>query len=431
MPSPPGVGRVALVDVDSCFAACERVFHPALATVPLTVLSNNDGCVVARSREAKSLGVPMGEPWFKLRPWASRNGVVARSSNYELYGSLSRRLMQLLGGFSASVEVYSIDEAFLGFRAATPPDLTEVGPTSRAQARHHIGLPVSVGIASTRTLAKLASRGAKHSPALGGVASLDDYPAAQVDAILEATAVEDLWGIGPRLTRRLSALGIENARQLRDSDPSAMRRRFNVNVARTILELRGVSCIEPGERDAPRTGQVMFSRSFSTPITTTRELHQVLSIYAQHVTRRLRGQQTVAGAVWAFASTSWYTEPVHHISDSTALTPRTDSPITVLQAASRMLLPRMTPGHRYVRAGICLSDLAPAGAQPMLEPFAADTRGGQLGALVDRINSRVGRGAVGLGYAGLKTPPDWQMRRDMLSNRATTHWAELATVYAR
>lgn len=174
----------------------------------------------------------------------------------------------------------------------------------------------------------------------------------------------------------------------------------------------------------------MFSRSFSTPVTTTTQLHQVLSIYAQNVTRRLRAQQTVAGSVWAFASTSWHREPVHHISGAAAVTPRTDSPITVLQHASRLLLPTMIPGQRYVRAGICLSDLAPAGAQPMFDMFAPDSRGGQLGALVDRVNAKIGRGAVGLGLAGLKTPPDWQMRRDLLSNRGTTHWAELATVTA-
>lgn len=430
MPASSGVTtRTMLVDVDSCFAACERVFHPELEGRPLVVLSNNDGCVVARSREAKALGIPMGEPWFKLRAWASRQGVVARSSNYELYGSLSRRVMDILGGFSARVEVYSIDEAFLTVRGTTD-EITSVGREIRRRILHDLGLPVSVGIAPTRTLAKLASRGAKRSLGLGGVASIDHYQSAQLDAILEATPVADLWGIGHRLERRLAALSIVTARALRDSDPHQMRRRFNVNVARTVLELQGIPCIEVEQRDVPRKGQIMFSRSFSTPVTTTTQLHQVLSIYAQHVTRRLRSQSTVAGSVWAFASTSWHVEPVHHISGAVAVTPRTDSPLTVLQAASRMLLPRMNPGQRYVRAGICLSDLAPAGAQPTFDMFAPDSRGGELGALVDRVNAKVGRGAVGLGLAGFKTPPDWQMRRDLLSNRGTTHWAELATVTA-
>lgn len=430
MPASPGVTtRIALVDVDSCFAACERVFHPDLEGRPLVVLSNNDGCVVARSAEAKQLGIPMGEPWFKLKTWAARHGVIARSSNYELYGSLSRRVMDILGDFSAHVEVYSIDEAFLILRG-TPQAIAVTGRAIRARIRRELGLPVSVGIAATRTLAKLASRGAKRSPGLGGVASIDQYTAERLDEILEATPVGDLWGIGPRLDRRLAALNIATARELRAADPTQMRRRFNVNVARTILELRGTSCIEIEQRDVPRKGQVMFSRSFSTPVTTTTELHQVLSIYAQHVTRRLRAQATVAGSVYAFASTSWYVEPVHHISAVAAVTPRTDSPITVLSEASRMLLPRMVPGHRYVRAGICLSDLSPAGAQPMFDMFGPDSRGGQLGALVDRVNARVGRGAVGLGLAGMKAPPDWQMRRDLLSNRGTTHWSELATVTA-
>lgn len=430
MPASPRVTtRIALVDVDSCFAACERIFHPELEGRPLVVLSNNDGCVVARSAEAKALGIPMGEPWFKLKTWAHRHDVVARSSNYELYGSISRRIMEILSDYSATLEVYSIDEAFLTLRAPTP-NIAATGRTIRNRIRHDLGIPVSVGIAPTRTLAKLATRGAKHSPDLRGVASLDQYTPTQLDTILEATPVEDLWGVGPRYTRRLTALNIKTAKQLRDADPKEMRHRFNVNLARTILELRGISCIEIEQRDLPRKGQIMFSRSFSTPVTTTTQLHQVLSIYAQNATRRLRNQKSETGAIHAFASTSYHTEPVHHISDSTGINPRTDSPLTILQAASRLLIPRMIPGHRYVRAGICLSDLAPAGTQPSFEMFSPDTKGAQLGALVDRINAQLGRDSLGLGLAGLKTPPDWQMRRDLLSNRGTTHWAELATVTA-
>jgi DNA polymerase V len=425
------VSRFALVDVDSCFAACERVFHPELEGRPIVVLSNNDGCVVARSREAKALGIEMGVPWFKIRAQAERMGVVARSSNYELYGSISRRIMEILGGFTPAVEVYSIDEAFLRLHGS-PQGLVGEARAIRERVRHDLGIPVSVGIAPTRTLAKLASHGAKRSRGLGGVASLDAYGPERLDAILTATPVGDLWGIGRRLCARLEDLGIVTARQLRDADAMAMRRRFSVNVERTVLELRGTPCIEIEERDSQRRGQVMFSRSFSTPVTGTEAMHQVLSIYAQNVTRRLRQQGSVAGSVYAFAATSWHdrSQAFHQIGEAAALPERTDDPVSVMRAATRMILPRMIPGNRYVRAGISVSDLAQRGAEPMLPLFQPDEHGSRLGDLIDRVNAALGRDAVGLGLAGLKHPPDWQMRRDMLSNRATTHWAELATVHA-
>ncbi|MFT8395934.1 translesion error-prone DNA polymerase V autoproteolytic subunit [Propionibacterium sp.] len=252
MPAPAApLTRFALVDVDSCFCACERVFHPELEGRPLVVLSNNDGCVVARSREAKALGIQMGMPWFKIKSWAGHRGVVARSSNYELYGSLSGRIMAILRTFTPNVEVYSIDEAFLRLRG-TGRGLVEEAQAIRARIRHNLGIPVSVGIAGTRTLAKLASHGAKHTPSLDGVASLDSYRPGQVDAILEATPVGELWGVGRRLAARLEALGVATACQLRDADPKAMRRRFSVNLERAILELRGVACIDIGDRDPGR-----------------------------------------------------------------------------------------------------------------------------------------------------------------------------------
>lgn len=337
--------------------------------------------------------------------------------------------VNILDQYSARVEVYSIDEAFIGLRG-TPAEIIATGRAIRRRVAHDLGMPVSVGIAATHTLAKLASHGAKHSPALDHVACLDSYSQAQLDAILEATPIADLWGIGSRLDRRLAGMGIRTARGLRDADPTMMRKRFNVNVARTILELRGVDCITVDDRDADRVGQIMFSRSFSTPVTSTTGMRQVMGLYAQQAATRLRRQHSTASALWVFASTSWYVEPVHRVSLAGRLPHPADDPVTIVKAACRLLLPRMEPGRRYVRAGVSLSELAPAGAQPMLDPFAPDPRRGRLGRLVDQVNAAHGRGAVGLGWAGISSPPDWQMRRDMLSNRATTHWSELATVRA-
>lgn len=430
MPAPhPPVNRIALVDVDSCYAACERIFHPDLEGRPIVVLSNNDGCVVARSREAKQLGIDMGVPWFKIKTWAERHGVVARSSNYELYGSVNARTNQILSHYSPHVEIYSIDEAFIRLHG-TPAEITDTARAIRSRIHHDLGIPVSVGIGPTHTLAKLASHGAKHTPSLEGIASTDQYTPETMDKILNATPVADLWGVGRRLNKRLAGLGIHSARQLRDADPHTIRRHFNVNLSRTVLELRGVDCINIDDRDAHRTGQIMFSRSFSTPITDQTGMHQVLSIYAQQAARRLRGQRSLAGALWAFAATSWYTQPFHQISQATSLPAPTSDPAAIARAACDLLLNRILPGQRYIRAGISLSELTPDGAQPMLDPFQPDPRQALIGPIIDHINNTVGRNSVGLGYAGLATPPDWQMRRDHLSNRGTTNWTELTTVHA-
>ena len=418
------------MDVDACYCACERIFHPELEGVPVVVLSNNDGCVISRSSEAAALGVEMGAPWFRIRDWAARRGVVARSSNYELYGSISRRLMELLRGLSPAVEAYSIDEAFIRVQAADPDALAAVGRRIRATVRRDLGIPVSVGIAPTKTLAKLASAGAKHSRGLDGVAVWDRCTAAARTRILRATPAAGVWGVGRRTAARLAVLGIDTAQQLREQDPRAIRQQFGVNLARTVLELCGTPCIETADHDAERADRVVFSRSFSTPVTTVAQMHQVLSLYTQQLTSRLRRQGCVAGAVWAFAATSPGRQPFHQVSAAAGLPERTDDPLVVLRSVSGLLESRMVEGTRYARAGICLSELTPAGHQEPLPAFAADPRGRRIGAVIDEVNARVGHGAVGLGLAGLAAPPDWQMRRAMLSNRATTCWAELATVRA-
>ncbi|MCD7100585.1 Y-family DNA polymerase [Pseudoclavibacter sp. 13-3] len=422
--------RFALVDVNSCFAACERIFHPGLEGRPVVVLSNNDGCVVARSAEAKAIGIPMGEPWFRLQAWADKHGVIARSSNYELYGEISGRIMSMLQRFSDCVEVYSIDEAFVRVHGTTD-QMTAAAREMRHRLRHDIGVPVSVGIAPTRTLAKLASHGAKLNTALNGVANTDWYSADQLDRILRATPASEIWGVGRRTSKRLAVLAIDTAAALRDADVEQMRRRFSVSMAHTILELRGQPCIDYDVQPSTRQ-QVMYSRSFSTPVTTVDEMHEVLTVYAQYVTRRLRAQGSVAGAVQAFASTAWASPPMHTASGAIEVTPRTDDPVTVAKRAHALILPHMLDDRRYVRAGITLSDLRQPGEQQEFDLFDEPPQAtGRLGSMLDQVNERLGGNAVALGAAGLKTGPAWQMKRDMLSPRATTRWDELATVIAR
>ncbi|MGB3413784.1 MAG: Y-family DNA polymerase, partial [Microbacteriaceae bacterium] len=239
---PKRLDRIALVDVNSFFASCERVFHPKLNGRPVVVLSNNDGCVVALSREAKALGVEMGAPWFKLEAWAKREGVIARSSNYELYGSLSRRVMNVLGRYSAWQEIYSIDESFLGLKG-TAYELSEIGREMRRAADTFVGLPVCVGIAPSKTLAKLANHIAKRYPQYGGVFNWDEYTPEQMDRLLSGVKVVELWGVGSRIAKRLDSMGIHSAKDLRDADDIRLRKKFSVVLQRTIFELRGIPCI--------------------------------------------------------------------------------------------------------------------------------------------------------------------------------------------
>ncbi|WP_278803187.1 hypothetical protein [Bifidobacterium pullorum] len=235
------VNGFVLADADSFYASCERVFDPSLASRPVVVLSNNDGCVVARSREAKALGIPEGQPWFKLREFARMHGVTARSSNYELYASLSARMMRVMDRWLPGHVVYSIDECFLD------PPRADADRTLRLM-RHAIlrgvGVPVTVTMAPTRTLAKLLSRWAKHEPGTGGAAVWDDLDPTLRETIMRSTPVGDVWGVGRRNAPRLTAMGLTDAARLRDADQGLIRHRFGVNLARTVLELRGIPCVD-------------------------------------------------------------------------------------------------------------------------------------------------------------------------------------------
>lgn len=285
-PTPAQRGEyIAHVDVNSFYVSCERVFDPKLEARPVIVLSNNDGCAVARSSEAKTLGNEMGAPWFKLAADADRLGLVAKSSNYELYGEMSARVMKLLGRFSAWVEVYSIDEAFLGV-SGTLDELQTLGERIKAEVFRLTGLPVCVGIAKSKTLAKMANKTAKHLKELGGVCVWDRAPAQTTENLLARLPVVEVWGVGPRLTKRLRGLGIWTAKDLRDANEVRIRDKFSIVQMRTVLELRGIPCI-PMEEERVIKDQLIFSRSFSDPITDRMGMEQVMEIYAQQASARL------------------------------------------------------------------------------------------------------------------------------------------------
>lgn len=425
--------RIALVDVNSCYVSCERIFDPSLEGKPVVVLSNNDGCVVARSDEVKRLGIENGTPWFQIEP-RIRAGqlppIEHRSSNYELYGEIQSRTVELLGRYSAWQEVYSIDESFLGVTGTTR-ELAALGREIRKTIRRNIGLPVCVGIGPSKTLAKLANKGAKRHPRLEGVADIEWWTPEQLTEILDGTHVTDLWGVAERTSKRLAALDIHTARELRDADPELIRKKFSVVLQRTLYELRGVDCI-PLEQERTTKDQLIYSRMFSTPVTSIADMEQVLSVYAQRVSQRLRKQGSVAKTMTLFAGTSPYSEsPYRSASAAASFAQATDDPITISKTAIAALRPRLEHGARYVRAGVVLTGITPKRSHAYLEIFQPDYDTRALGETLDAVTRRHGANAVGLGLAGIRKGPVWTMKRGRLSPRATTHWTELAVAHAR
>lgn len=397
------------------------------------VLSNNDGMVVAASREAKALGLDLGKPWFELRPHAERLGLTALSSNYELYGSMSQRAMSVLARFTADLEVYSIDEAFLRVspRVARDPDaMVALGREIRDTMQRLLGLPVCVGIAETRVLAKLANKSAKKIDAFGGVCV---WPATRPQwraNLMQRLPVSEIWGIASRLERRLVVMGISSIADLAAADPVQIRKAFNVVVMRIVLELRGIPSISAEEDRTGRKEQLIVSRSFSEKIATRDGMRQVLSIYAQQAATRLVKHHQVAKLLTAFAGTSHYSEQRSFPSVMVKLPAPTADPVELTRAAHQ-LLPRIEDGTRFARAGIMLTDLRPAGVHQMLEPFRHAHEEAGVAELVEKVQRKAGRELLGLGYGGIRPGPSWQMKRGMLTARATTHWNELAIAHAR
>ena len=295
----------ALVDVNNMYVSCERVFNPALEGKPVVVLSNNDGCAVARSAEVKALGVKMGEPWFKLKDLAKEHGIIALSSNYELYGDISHRIMTILRDYSPHVEVYSIDESFLDLDGLgsiwhTP---SELGQSIRQRIRQWVGVPVCVGIAPTKTLAKLANHIAKKRPIFDSVCDLATMEEGDVNALLSSIDVGEVWGVGRRLADQLRETGISTVQQLRQSSSSWLRSRFGVVMERTGNELRGLSCLDL-EDVVPAKKQITTSRSFGQPVFTIDELRESVASYVSRAAEKLRSQQSVCEAIQVFVMTN-------------------------------------------------------------------------------------------------------------------------------
>lgn len=410
-------GPIALVDVRCMFVSVERVIDPRLRARPVIVLSNNDGCAVSRSDEAKALGVGMGDPWFRER--SHLGNLVACSSNYEEYGAFSSRFHETVATLAVATETYSVDEAFIRL---PPRDPAEVAAAIQGRVRQWTGLPTAAGIGTTKTLAKVAQRHAKDVGA--DLVDLTSWRPAEVLELLAATPTEDVWGIGSRLRAGLAGLGVHNALDLARADAGVLRRRWSITLERTARELAGTPCMPVGFTPRDRQ-QLMYSRMLGATVSTRTEMRHVLAQYAAAAARRLRAHRLDAALLQVWISSSRFRDQAAHHSHAVALDPPTSDPLALIEA-TRGVLTKMREGHPYNRAGVMLTGLSPAGAQPVLMPTS--DRRPALAEVVDEISNRFGPTSIGYGPTGFRGRQRWDMRRGHLSRAATTNWSQLLAV---
>ena len=427
--------RIAHVDVNAFYCSCERLFRPDLAERPIVVLSNGDGCVVARDARVKALGVPMGQAWFEMKRFAREHGIVAFSSNYTLYGDMSRRVMSVLGQFSPDVEVYSIDEAFLDLTPQPKLPGMATGQAIRNRLLRWTGLPVCVGIGATKTQAKLADWIAKHDASLGGVCDLTTMDPAERATRFHNIEVREVWGVGRRLAERLRGFGIFTVADMATADAHRLREHFNVVLERTVLELQGEPCLDL-EQDAPPKQQIIASRTFSAPVYGADEMAESIRQYMGRASAKLRAQGSVAGALGIWIETNRFrTQDAQHNGSGTVTLPKATDDSGVLTTWAVALMRKiLRPGHRYWKSGVMLLDLAPKGAEQLAlfdaPPIVTEDRRSHAMQVMDAVNAKWGRGTLGIGSAGLQGAREWSMQRRMLSPRYTTQWTELPTVRA-
>jgi DNA polymerase V len=418
---------VALIDGNNFYVSCERVFNPALEGRPVVVLSNNDGCVVARSAEVKALGVKMGAPWFQLKDLARKHGILALSSNYALYADMSSRMMSVLGSYSPQQEIYSIDECFLGLDGFPPAEFAAYGQRIRQQVKLWVGLPVCVGIAATKTLAKLANHCAKKNLAgSDGVCDFGRMSVPQMDALLDRIVIGEVWGVGRRLTEKLTRRGIATVKQLRDADSKTLRREFSVVLERTVLELRGIACVEL-EEAAPNKQQIICSRSFGRYVYSLDELNEAVAGYLARAAEKLRYQGSLASALQVFVRTNPFNpdHPQYQRGLTVPLPQATSDSVALTRAALWALKRLYKPGYAYQKAGVMLLDLSDA-ATPQGCLFTGHRDNTTLMQVMDRVNRQWGRGTLKLAAEGVQQ--GWRMRRQRMSPAYTTSWNELPQV---
>jgi len=430
----------ALVDGNNFYVSCERVFRPSLNGQPMVVLSNNDGCAIARSNEAKALGIKMGAPWFKIKHLGESAGLVALSANFALYGDLSDRMMSLAAGLGPRQEIYSIDESFIDLTGVSG-NLVERSHKIRSRILQWVGIPCGIGIGTTKTLAKLANHVAKtaerkpgsYPEHLAQVCNLAALTPPELAAVLAATAVNEVWGVGRRITQQLNEAGIHTVLELARLDPALVRSRWSVVLERTVRELQGTSCIDLDHAPAPKQ-EIACTRSFGHPVTALVDLNEAVTEFASRAAQKLRKQGSLAGQVLVFIRTSPFRkDPQYSRSTTVPLRRPSADTAVIVSAALAGLRAIYRPGFKLAKAGVMLLDLQPDSVQQGeldLQDDEVQDRGRLMTAL-DELNQRYGRGTVLMASAGLAGDQRaWAMKQERRTPGYTTCWADMPVVRA-
>ena len=421
---------IALVDCNNFYVSCERVFNPKLEGRPVGVLSNNDGCVVARSAEIKKLGVAMGMPAHQIDPRIRRQCILL-SSNYALYGDMSRRVTDVLSQHTPNVDIYSIDESFLSFEGFDPESLEERCQVMRYQVRRDTGIPVSIGLSTSKTLAKIANHRAKKEPHFNGVAIM--HPDSKDTRVfLEQLPVTEIWGVAGRNGARLNTLGIQTAWQLREAAPKHLRKHFSVVMERIVYELRGENCISLDDMDQPKK-QIMVSRSFGRLTNSKADLHEAIRVHTSRAGEKLRKQAGLARAIMVFVRTNRFRADLPSYSKSLVvpLPHPTDDSRELVRAAIAGLERIFKKYIWYQKCGVMLMDLCDHNNEQLglLAETKSDEeriRSEKLMATLDKLNREHGKGTVRLGMP--RKGNAWELKCQHRTPRYTTHWNELPVV---
>ena len=417
--------KIALVDCNSFYVSCERLFNPKIRNKPVVVLSNNDGCIISRSNEAKALGIKMGEPYFKAKDIIIKNKVQVFSSNYSLYGDLSRRVMRTLKRFNSEIEVYSIDEAFLDLSNFSDKEVENVGKEIRATVLQWTGIPTSIGIAKTKTLSKVANHIAKKK--LSGVTSLIGIE--DIDPILEKIEINDVWGVGKQLTKFYNKNGIYNAKQLKNKSNTWIKKSSNVLSSRTSMELRGIPCIDLEIATSGRKSCVV-SRSFGQRVEKFQELKEAVANYCLNASEKIRSESLIAKSITVFIRTSPFQSRFGYYSNSKTIDfpIATNNSIEIVKAALTGLETIFKNGYRYQKAGVMLTGLSNSNDGKNLFSSEKDEKINSLMRSIDNTNHRYGRATLSLASAGVHKK--WNMRRQHSSKIDTADYYCLPTIKA-
>ena len=417
--------KIALIDCNSFYVSCERLFNPKIRRLPVVVLSNNDGCIISRSNEAKALGIKMGEPYFKAKNIIIKNNVQVFSSNYSLYGDISRRVMRTLKRFNSKIEVYSIDEAFLDLSNFSDKEVKDVGKEIRNTVLQWTGIPTSIGIAETKTLSKVANHIAKKQKS--GVVSLVNIK--DLDPILEKVEVRDIWGVGKQLSKFYIKNGIYNAKQLKNASNTWIKKTKNVLSSRTAMELRGVPCIEIETKQTKRKS-CCVSRSFGKKVEKLRELKESVTSYCLNAAEKIRSESLVCKSMTVFIRTSpFQNKGIFYSNSKTIDFPiATNNSIEIVKNALEGLDLIYKDGFKYQKAGIILSGLSDSEKGNSLFKSTKDERIKNLMQSIDNTNYRYGRSTISLASAGINKK--WSMRRQYSSKIDTADFYSLPKIQA-